>query len=247
MKRGEARGVALEDFGAGHVVEDHVHAGEAGGGGVFFLAVGGDADAGCVGDFEEQGAGAASGVIDGGAGGGSAIADADDFGDDAADLGGGVELAFAFAAFGGEVAHEVFVGVAQNVVVIGAVFGEVEGFVFEDGDEVGEAVHHLFAGAEFGGVVEIRHVAELVFEDKGGDDFLVDLVADVGRAFEGDHVAEGGTIGNFDGSVADARVFVADVFDEEEDEDVIFVLTGVHAAAEFVAAGPKGCVEFGFL
>ena len=29
-------------------------------------------------------------------------------------------------------------------------------------------------------------------------------------------------------------------------EDVVFVLAGVHAAAEFVAAGPEGAVEFGF-
>ena len=41
------------------------------------------------------------------------MVDADDFGDDAGDLGWGVELAFAFAAFGGEVAHEVFTGVAS--------------------------------------------------------------------------------------------------------------------------------------
>src|ERR1039458_9866475 len=44
-----------------------------------------------------------------------------------------------------------------------------------------------------------------------------------------------------------AGVFVADVFDEEEDEDVVLVLAGVHAAAQFVAAGPEGAVEFGFL
>ena len=30
------------------------------------------------------------------------------------------------------------------------------------------------------------------------------------------------------------RLFVADVFDEEEDEDVVFVLGGVHAAAELL-------------
>ena len=45
------------------------------------------------------------------------MVDADDFGDDAGDFGGGVELAFAFAAFGGEMAHEVFVGVAEDVML----------------------------------------------------------------------------------------------------------------------------------
>ncbi len=49
-----------------------------------------------------------------------------------------------------------------------------------------------------------------------------------------------------DWGVGLAGVFVADVFHEQQDEDVILVLTGVHAAAERVAALPKGAVEFGF-
>ena len=71
----------------------------------------------------------------------------------------------------GEVAHEVFAGVARDVVAFGAVFREVEGFVFEDGDEVGEAVHHVFAGAEFVGVVEVWHFGGLVCVGERGDDF----------------------------------------------------------------------------
>ncbi len=39
--------------------------------------------------------------------------DADDFGDHATDFGRSVELSLAFAAFGGEVAHQVLVGVAE--------------------------------------------------------------------------------------------------------------------------------------
>ena len=56
-----------------------------------------------------------------------ALADAEDLRDDAADFGGGVELALALAALGGEVPHEVFVGVAEEVVAVGAVLREVEG------------------------------------------------------------------------------------------------------------------------
>src|ERR1019366_9319242 len=153
--------VALLDDRRGAVVQDHVHAGEASGGGVLFLPVEGDFGAGFVAHFEEEGAGAAGRVVDGGAGGSGRLADAHDFRHDAGDLGGGVELALALAAFGGEVAHEVFVGVAQDVVAFGAVLGEVEGGVFEDGDQVGEAVHLLFAGPEFGGVVEVGHIGQL--------------------------------------------------------------------------------------
>ena len=90
------------------------------------------------------------------------VADADDLRHDAADLGGRVELALALAALGGEVAHQVFVGVAQDVVAFGAVLREIERLVLEDGDQVGEPVHHLLAAAELGGVVEVRHVGQLV-------------------------------------------------------------------------------------
>ncbi len=162
--------------------------------------------------------------------------DAEDLRDDAADLGGGVELALALAALGGEVPHQVFVGIAQDVVAVGAVLREVERLVLEDGDEVGEPVHHLLAAAELGGVVEVRHVGQLVGVGQRGDDLLVDLVADVGLALEGDHVLEAGALRDGDRRVGLAGVFVADVFDEQQDEDVVLVLAGIHAAAQLVAA-----------
>jgi hypothetical protein len=52
----------------GTVVQDHVHAGEAGGGGILLLPVEGDLGAGFVAHFEEEGTGAAGWVVDGGAG-----------------------------------------------------------------------------------------------------------------------------------------------------------------------------------
>src|ERR1022692_431503 len=170
---GIGQGVALLNVRPGIVVQDHVHAGQAGGGGVLFLPVEGDLGAGFVAHFEEKGAGAAGGVVDGGAGGGGRVADAHDFRYDAGDFGGSVELAFALAAFGGEVAHEVLVGVAQDVVAFGAVLGEVEGGGFEDGDQGGEAVHLVLVAAELVVVVEVRHVGQLVGLFEGSDDLLV--------------------------------------------------------------------------
>ena len=69
LEFGVGEGVALDDLGDRVVVQDHVHAGEAGGGGVLFLTVEGDGGKGFVSDFEEEGAGAAGGVVDGGGGG----------------------------------------------------------------------------------------------------------------------------------------------------------------------------------
>ena len=179
LELGIGQRVALHDERGRVVVQDHVHARQAAGGGVLFLPVERDGGAGLVAHLQQQRAGAAGGVVDGGGGAGLGVADADDLRHDAADLGGRVELALALAALGGEVPHQVFVGVAEDVVAVGAVLGEVERRVLEDGDEVGEPVHHLLAAAELGGVVEVRQVGQLVGIGQRGDDLLVDLVADV--------------------------------------------------------------------
>ena len=247
LELGIGQRVALHDERGGVVVQDHVHPGEAAGGGVLLLPVERDGGAGFVAHLQQQRAGAAGRVVDGGGGAGLGVVDADDLRHDAADLGGGVELALALAALGGEVPHQVFVGVAEDVVALGAVLREVERLVLEDGDQVGEPVHHLLAAAELGGVVEVRHVGQLVGVGQRRDDLLVDLVADVGLALERDHVLEARAFGNGDRCVGLAGVFVADVFDEQQDEDVVLVLAGIHAAAQFVAARPEGGIEFGFL
>lgn len=78
---------------------------------------------------------------------------------DAAHLRRGEELALAFATVDGEVAHQIFVGIAQDVVIIGPVAGEVEGGLLKDGDQAGEPVHQLLAAAQLGLVVEVGKVA----------------------------------------------------------------------------------------
>jgi predicted aconitase with swiveling domain len=54
-------------------------------------------------------------------------------------------IQFAFATLRGEVPHQVIVGVAEDVVAVGAVLTEVERLVLEDSDQVGEPVHPLVA------------------------------------------------------------------------------------------------------
>jgi hypothetical protein len=63
--------------------------------------------------------------------------DANNLRDDSADLGGSVELSLALAAFGCKVPHQIFVGVAKDVVAISAVLREVEGWILEDGNQIG--------------------------------------------------------------------------------------------------------------
>ena len=173
--------------------------------------------------------------------------DADDLRHDATDFGGRVELTLALAALGSEVPHQVFVGIAEDVVALGAVLGKIECLVFKYGDQVGEPVHHLLAAAKLGGVIEVRHVGQLVGICQWRDDLFVDLVTDVALALERDHVFEACAFGNGNRCKRLTGVFVADVFDEQQDQDVVLVLAGIHAAAQFIAARPKGGIKFGLL
>ena len=52
--------------------------------------------------------------------------------------------------------HQVLVGVAEDVVTIGAILGEVEGGILKDGDQVGELVDFFLVAAKLGVVVEVR-------------------------------------------------------------------------------------------
>ena len=49
------------------------------------------------------------------------------------------------------------------------------------------------------------------------------------------HVGEAAALGHVDQRIGIPGVFVGDVFDEQQHEDVVLVLAGIHAAAEFVA------------
>ena len=130
LEVGTGEGVVLPDFRRRAVVQDHVHPGQRGGGVVHFLPVEREVEAGLALGFvvglEQQRAGAAGGIVDGLAGALGA-ANADDLGHDAGNLRRGVELPLALARLGGEVAHEVFVGVAEQVVALGTVARESRG------------------------------------------------------------------------------------------------------------------------
>ena len=108
------------------------------------------------------------------------------------------------------------------------------------------------AFAELVRVVEVGEVAAGeagVGVDQRLDDLGVDLVADVALALERDHVLEARALRNDDrrGEVVAVAVFVGDVLDEQHEQDVVLVLAGIHAAAQFIAGGPEGGVEVGFL
>ena len=232
--------VALLDFRCRVVVQDHVHPRQTGRGSILLLAVERHLGMGFVANFQQQRTRTAGWVIHGGVVGGDRLMDTDDPRHDAADFRRCVELAFALTALGGEMAHQVFVGVAEDVVAVCAVLAEVERLVLENRNQVGQSVDDLLTAAEFARIVEVGHIGQLIGIGQRPDDLLVDLVANVRHTFEGNHVLEAGAFGNGDRRVRNASVLVGNVFNEQQDENVILVLAGIHAATQFVAGGPKG-------
>lgn len=103
---------------------------------------------------------------------------------------------------------------------------------------------HLLPAPELGGILEIREIGQVIGLAEGTEDLLVDLVADVRLPLQRNHVLEARPWRDRDRRVRQPRVLVADVLNEEQNENVILVLAGVHAAAQFVAVRPERAVEF---
>lgn len=144
-------------------------------------------------------------------------------------------------------AHQVFVGIAENVIAFRAVPAEIQRLVFKDGDEVAEPVDHILAAAEFFRIVEIRHAGQFVGSGERRDDFLVDVIANGRLALERHHILETRTLRNLDRGKWLTGVFVTDIFDEQHHQHIVLVLAGIHAAAQFIAARPQGGIKLGFL
>ena len=207
----------------GVAVEDHVHLRQRPGGVVLLLAVDRDAARRLVGRLEQQRPGAAGRVVDG-----LVLArvraDADDLRHDARDLGRRVELALALAGLGGEVPHQVLVGVAEQVVALGPVAAEVQ--VVEDRDQLGQPVLHLLAVAELLLVVEVGQVDDLLQVVGLGElaDDLVDLVADLLVALELRPCRRRSRRRDVDQAVRVGLGLVRHVLHEQQRQDVVLVL-----------------------
>ena len=148
--------------------------------------------------------------------------------------------------------HQVLVGVAEDVVVLGAVLEKSSSGFWKMPIRLVRRSTIAWPSPELVGVVEIGEVAAGeagVGVDQRLDDLRIDLVADVALALECDHVLEAGALGDGDGrgEVVAVAVLVGDVLDEQHEQDVVLVLAGIHAAAQFIAGGPNRGVEVGFL
>lgn len=152
-----------------------------------------------------------------------------------------IKLPLRFAGFCSEVLHQVFVGIAQNIVSIDTVGREIQLRTAENGKQPGK-FFLLFPGiAQFVAVIEIRHinVADSRIGRRDFLDHLVHLVAQIVLVADGVHVIEACAPGNHDQGSTSGLVQITDVFDEEQSQNIILVLGSVHAAAQFVAGRPE--------
>lgn len=103
------------------------------------------------------------------------IVDDDGFDHGVGDLGRDVERTFALARLAGEVAHQVFVGVAEQDGALGVwlLRKSMAGLSIMK-KQVGEADHHLLALAQFVGVVKVGDI-DHAFEIKGFSEPADDL------------------------------------------------------------------------
>ena len=242
---GVLEGIPAYDAELIDAVQEHIHAGDGAGEEVYFLAVEFEVSvflafvAQVEGAVEQQATATAGGVVDGFPGFGG-----HEHGHEFHDGAVGVELGGGVAAVVGELFDEVFVGVSQ--LVVGDV-GEAEVLATEVLDEVeegfvGEALfvgpagaaedaaqggvvgafqgHHcvLDGGAYvFGGCAHVGPVRSL------GDGEAVEFI-EAGVFFVASGVGQGGLVF--------LVVDITDALEEQEGEDVLFVVSGVDGAAQ---------------
>jgi hypothetical protein len=145
------------------------------------------------------------------------------------------------------VPHQVLVGVAKQVVALSSRATEVE--VIEDGDELGEAVLHLLALAELLLVVEVGLVDDVAQPVGFGElgDVLIDRSPISLSPLSGEHVIEGTASRYIDQTIWIRLGFVGDKLHKQKRQDVVLVLTSVHATTKLVAACPERCVKIRLL
>ena len=178
-------------------MQHHVHARQGGSGVVHLLPVESQVQPGAalrlIMRLEQQRAGAACRVVDALVGI-TGCTQLNDHRHDARHFRRGVKLPLAFAGLGGEMPHQKFVGIAQQVVALCAVAPEVH--ALEYGDQLGETINHGFRLAQLVLRIEVWKVFRA---GQGGvgccqpADDLVDLVADLLVALCRHHVGKAAT------------------------------------------------------
>ena len=141
--------------------------------------------------------------------------------------------------------HQVFVSVTEQVIALGAVRAEIKRV--EDTHQFREPVLHLLPATEFTFIIEISGINdtfEVICLGESCDDF-VDFIADFLVALECRHIREPAAF-RHDKRARCPGIFIRDIFHKQQRQDVVFILRGIHPAAELVAALPEGGIKLRF-
>ena len=179
LRVGEGAVSSASDQRVGTIVQYNVHTGQTGSGTFLFLSVDGNFPFGFVGYFQQQRSRSAGRIINGGVGGRILIVDANDLGHDAAHLCRRVKLPLALTAFGGKVAHQVFVSIPQDIVTFGFVVGKVQFRLFKDGYQVRKTFHLFITRPQLLRIIEIHLDGTQRFVGllNGSNDLFIDVIA----------------------------------------------------------------------
>ena len=96
--------------------------------------------------------------------------------------------------------HQIFVGVAEDVIALGPVLAEIEFGAAENVHQAGQPRNHLLSVAQLSRIVEfgvVDHATKAVHLSDLGD-YLVDLLTDVLGALELHHVGEVASLRHLD-------------------------------------------------
>ncbi len=168
-------------------------------------------------------------------------------------------MSLALSTFRGKFAHQIFVGVSDDVITFGLVPGEVQFRALKDGDKVGQLIDHFLTASEFFLIVKMCNINNAlqvgVLVSKTGDNF-VHALADVLLSLKRDKVIKGAArplfrigifvmclIEDLDVLVGSLILkFISDILHEQKRQDIVLIFRGIHASAKFVAARPKRCI-----
>src|SRR5690554_3300211 len=78
-------------------------------------------------------------------------------------------------------------------------------------------------------------------------DDLIELVADVSLPLLGNHIRKRATFRNDNRAMPLASIFVGNILNEEQRQDVVFVLGCIHTAAQLIATCPKRGIQISLL
>ena len=164
-------------------------------------------------------------------------------------------MSLALSAFCSEFAHQIFVGISDDVITFSLIPGEVEFRALENGYEIGQLINHFLTASEFFLIVKMCNINNAlqvsVLVSKTGDDF-VHALANVLLSLKRDKVIKGAArpffrigifvmclIEDLDVLVGSLILkFIGDILHEQKRQNIVLIFRGIHASTKFVAARP---------